>query len=379
MLKNRGLMTAIKTLRADSGSGHPTTAGMYLAVLPGYRQSCMEILVNNFDGDLRLFVSDRHLDRSVKSGVKVPGLRGVRMVRLLGDRAFIQLGHLREALTLDTLVVDLNPRSITAWTILVARRALKKRTLVWGHLHPRAGSETRTASIRHAMRRLAAGTISYTYSDQDEARRELPGQPVWVATNALYRAEDIQPGAAREPAERTDILYVGRFELAKKVDLVVKAFAVAVKDHPELRLRLVGGGSQRQQLEELAQRLFVADKVHFEGWIDGVEALRNFYSTAVCSVSPGFAGLGLTQSLGFGVPMVVAKNEPHSPEIELASTGGVVWVESDNPMSMAKGLQTAFAQRDRLPADDVWQFVRQQYSAETMAQGLNDALKGITR
>lgn len=379
MLKNRGLMRAMMNRRDGSGSVHGATAGMYLAVLPGYRQSCMETLVATFDGDLRLFVSDRHLDRTVKSGVKVPGLRQVRMVRLFGDRAFVQLGHLREALTLDTLVVDLNPRSITAWTLLVARRALKKRTLVWGHLHPRAGSETRTASIRQAMRRLAAGTISYTYSDQDEARRELPGQLVWVATNALYRAEDIQPGAARKPAERTDILYVGRFEIAKKVDLVVKAFAVAVKDHPELRLRLVGGGSQRQQLEELAQQLSVADKVHFEGWIDGVEALRNFYSTAVCSVSPGFAGLGLTQSLGFGVSMVVARDEPHSPEIELASTGGVMWVESDNPTSMADGLKSAFEQRDMLPVDEVSKFVKQHYSAETMAQGLNDALKGITR
>ncbi|MFI7583284.1 glycosyltransferase [Kocuria sp. M1N1S27] len=339
----------------------------------------MQILVDTFDGDLRLFVSDRHLDRTVKSGVRVPGLRTVRMVRLFGDRAFLQFGHLREAIALETLIIDLNPRSITAWLLLVVRRACRRRTLVWGHLHPRAGSATRTASIRHAMRRLAAGTISYTYSDQDAARRELPGQPVWVATNALYRAEDIQPGAPRGTAERTDVLYVGRFEPAKKVDLVVRAFAVAVQENPHLRLRLVGGGSQQQNLAELAENLSVADKVHFEGWVDGVEALGKYYATAVCSVSPGFAGLGLTQTLGFGVPMVVARDEPHSPEIELAGTGGVIWVDSDSPASMAEGLQSTFQQRDLLPAEDVSRFVRQQYSAETMAQGLHDALKGIQR
>ncbi|MEB2526483.1 glycosyltransferase [Kocuria rosea] len=374
MLKNRGLVEAVKRMRAGSSGDRRTAAGMYLAVLPGYRQSCMEILVDTFDGDLRLFVSDRHLDRTVKSGVRVSGLRTVRMVRLFGDRVFLQIGHLRETFALETLVVDLNPRSITAWMLLVVRRALKRRTLVWGHLHPRAGSETRTAAVRHAMRRLAAGTISYTYSDQDQARQELPGQPVWVATNALYRAKDIQPHATPEPAERTDVLYVGRFEPAKKVDLVVKAFAIAVQDSPDLRLRLVGGGSQRQQLTELAEQLSVADKVHFEGWVEGVAALRGFYSTAVCSVSPGFAGLGLTQSLGFGVPMVVAKDEPHSPEIELATTGGVIWVESDSPASMAEGLEIGFEQRGRLPVDDVAQFVREHYSAETMARGLRDAL-----
>lgn len=376
MMLKRRLSRAVHDLRAGHDDGRRRTAGMYLAVLPAYRQSCMEILVDTFDGDLRLFVSDRHLDRTVKSGVQVPGLRMVRMVRLLGNRVFLQTGHLREALSLGTLIVDLNPRSITAWMLLVVRRALKKRTLVWGHLHPRAGSETRTASIRRAMRRIATGTVSYTYSDQDAARDELPGQPVWAATNALYRAEDIHPSESPDTAERTDVVYVGRFEPAKKVDLLVKAFAAAAENHPDLRLRLVGDGSRRRYLEELSRQLSVADKVHFEGWVDGVAALGDFYARAVCSVSPGFAGLGLTQSLGFGVPMVVARDEPHSPEIELARTGGVLWVDSDSPESMAQGLETAFQQRDRLPADDVSQFVRQHYSAETMARGLRDALMG---
>lgn len=347
---------------------------MYLAVLPAYRQSCMEILVDTFDGDLRLFVSDRHLDRTVKSGVQVPGLRMVRMVRLFGDRAFLQTGHLPDALSLGTLIVDLNPRSITAWLLLLSRRLLGRRTLVWGHLHPRTGAESRTAALRRAMRHLASGTVSYTYSDQEAARHELPEQPVWVATNALYRAEDIHPAVISQAAERTDVLYVGRFEPAKKVDLVLRAFAIAVAKHPELRLRLVGGGSQQPQLEALAEELSVAGKVHFEGWVDGVTALAAFYATAVCTVSPGFAGLGLTQSLGFGIPMVVAKDEPHSPEIELVDTGGVHWVASNDPASMAQGLSDAYGQRERLPIDEVSQFVRDRYSAETMARGLRDAL-----
>ncbi|WP_035926592.1 glycosyltransferase [Kocuria rosea] len=375
MLQKRTIADAVNELRQGTDDGRRAAAGMYLAVLPAYRQSCMEILVNTFDGDLRLFVSDQHLDPSVKSGVKVPGLRTVRMVRLLGNRAFLQIDHLREALALDTLVVDLNPRSLTAWTLLLLRRALNKRTLVWGHLHPRAGSEARTASIRQAMRRLATGTISYTYSDQEQAQLELPGQPVWVATNALYRADEIHPASSVGASERTDVLYVGRFEPAKKVDLVIRAFALAERNNPDLRLRLVGGGSQRQALEELAKQLAVVGKVHFEGWVDGVAALANFYATAVCTVSPGFAGLGLTQSLGFGVPMVVAKDEPHSPEIELAGTGGVHWVESNSPESMAQGLETAFLRREQLPEEDISRLVRQQYSAETMARGLRDALK----
>ena len=71
----------------------------------------------------------------------------------------------------------------------------------------------------------------------------------------------------------------------------------------------------------LVEELGIGDKVNFAGWIDNPDSLRQFYSKAFCSASPAFAGLGLTQSLGFGVPMVVADDEPHSPEIELESTG----------------------------------------------------------
>lgn len=350
---------------------------MYLAVLPSYRQSCMELLLAGFPGRLDLYVSESHLDSSVKSGVQLPHLQYVSMRRLMGNKVFLQSGHLMQALRTDDLVVDLNPRSLTAWLLLVVRRALRRRTLVWGHLYPRSGSGSKTASARRAMRRLSSGTITYTYSDQAAAEREIPGQPVWAATNALYRAHDIQPVGPSDADARTDVLYVGRFEDAKKVPLLLESFAHAVRQQPKLRLRLVGGGSKESHLQHRAHELGIADKVIFEGWVDDVDRLKSVYKRAVCAVSPGFAGLGLTQCLGFGVPMVVSEDEPHAPEIELADTGGVIWVETDSVASMAHGLLVAWGRRGELPLNRVSDYVRVHYSAETMARGLHHALEDV--
>ncbi|WP_181821068.1 glycosyltransferase [Kocuria rosea] len=227
------------------------------------------------------------------------------------------------------------------------------------------------------MRRLASGTITYTYSDQDAAVRELPGKPVWSATNALYRARDIQPVGNFEDERRTDVLYVGRFEAAKKVPLLLESFAEALRQQPQLRLRLVGGGSQEKQLRDRAEELEIIDNVLFEGWVDDVVKLRNFYERAICAVSPGFAGLGLTQCLGFGIPMVVSKDESHAPEIELADTGGVTWFDTDHASSMAEGLLAAWETRRKLPLTQTSQYVQKHYSAESMARGLYDALQDI--
>ncbi|OLT08548.1 hypothetical protein BJF77_12650 [Kocuria sp. CNJ-770] len=227
------------------------------------------------------------------------------------------------------------------------------------------------------MRRFASGTITYTYSDQAAAEHELPGQPVWAATNALYRANDIQPVGTSKAETRKEVLYVGRFEGSKKVPLLLESFAHAVRQQPDLLLRLVGGGSQEDQLRHRAHELGIADKVIFEGWVDDVDRLKLFYERAICAVSPGFAGLGLTQCLGFGVPMVVSKDEPHAPEIELADTGGVIWVETDSTTSMAEGLLAAWRRRGELPLSLVSDYVRNHYSAESMARGLHYALEDV--
>jgi glycosyltransferase involved in cell wall biosynthesis len=224
------------------------------------------------------------------------------------------------------------------------------------------------------MRKLAHGTISYTYNDMRKARRDLPDGPVWVAPNALYPRAEIVPAEKNVEAERNEILYVGRFVETKKVDLLIQGFAIAAKSNASIRLRLVGGGQAASSLQDLVSSHGIIDRVSFDGWVEGADSLRSTYSRAFCSVSPGFAGLGLTQSLGFGVPMIVADAEPHSPEIELADSGGVTWFRSDSPHGLATAINDAWARRDKVPDFQLSEKIRSRYSAESMADGIIYAL-----
>ncbi|AXH35224.1 glycosyltransferase [Humibacter sp. BT305] len=343
----------------------------YLAVLPKYREQCMAIVQNALGDDLHLFVSSAHLDKSVKTGIPASNYTRVPMLRGPRRLAFLQLRHWREALAADVTIVDLNPRSVTAWVITAARTALRRRTLVWGHLKSQGAHN---AYLRRALRRLANGTISYTYEDREYAIGDLPAQPVWVAANALYRRIDIRP--AESDVDRTVVLYVGRLESVKKIELLIRGFSLAVDFVEDIRLTLVGDGTQRSKLADLAEQLGVLDRVDFVGWIDDVEELREYYERAICTVSTGFAGLGLTQSLGFGIPMAVARGERHSPEIELASTGAVMWFDRDSPPSLANALQALYSRRARLPDRVASSYVSDNYSAEAMAAGLLDAISG---
>jgi glycosyltransferase involved in cell wall biosynthesis len=194
---------------------------------------------------------------------------------------------------------------------------------------------------------------------------------VWVAPNALYPERFL---AASEGGDRRLILYVGRLESAKKPGLLLDAFAMVAETRPEWDLVMIGEGSLRDQLSARAESLGLCDRVQFPGAIQDVSALAALYARAHCSVSPGFVGLALTQSLGFGVPMVIADREPHSPEVEMAQLGGAVFFARDSAIGLAAALQSPDLLLDASQRSALVEQVKIRYSADAMARGLVEAV-----
>jgi glycosyltransferase involved in cell wall biosynthesis len=276
-------------------------------------------------------------------------------------------------------VVDLNPRSITAWMLLLLRRIQRKRTLVWGHIYPRKGPDSLTVPLRNFMRGLADGVICYTWQDREVVRDHNPSTRTWVAANGLYSQEEMRVDACND---RRDLVYVGRLVAEKKVELLISAFAdyrLSRDDLSRHRLVIVGDGPERANLERRVIAANLKEFVDFKGHVAEAQTLRDIYKKAICSVSPGYAGLSLTQSLGFGVPMVVARSEPHAPEIELMSDATGVWFRENDPRDLARALRSVY---DDLPAWDTRRsamvdFVSRTYSAEAMVCGFACALRNL--
>lgn len=346
---------------------------LYLAVIPFYRQHCVNALRESLGASVALYAGVRHIDPTVSTGINPEQYSRVRNHFVLGRRLLVQTGHWREVLRAKTAILDLNPRSLTVWILTVGRRMLRRRTLHWGHLHPRRGADSRTSALRRCLRRLSHGTVVYGYDSVRAAENEIPRLSVWVAPNSLY-PRDLLGTVAQ--GQRSDVLYVGRLVTDKKVDLLIRGFARSAVPQQGGRLVIVGVGDQREKLERLARDLECAQHVCFTGAITDPSDLRRRYARAFCSVSPGYAGLSLTQSLGFGVPVLVADDEPHAPEIELARFGGVSFFSSDESDELADALDQAWPGRAAIPHEKLAEPIQRYYSAEVMANGLADALKG---
>ena len=112
------------------------------------------------------------------------------------------------------------------------------------------------------------------------------------------------------------------------------------------------------------------------GHVGGYADLRKEYERALVSVSPGYAGLSLIQTLSFGVPMITGDNEPHAPEIEAAIEGeNSLFFRSGDPDSLAKAISSVFKQKERWTGRrrSISDYCAENYSAEKMAQGLSEA------
>ena len=150
--------------------------------------------------------------------------------------------------------------------------------------------------------------------------------PVCVVPVAMVVEEVVY-----DPARPREVLVVSRLESEKRIDLVLRAIKELIDDGEELRLVLLGDGSLRESLEQLAGLLGIADQVSFKGWVSEVGP---YYARASVylhlSAYEGYS-LTLMEAATIGVPIVTTDVGVVGHEL---SQDGLVVVSGDGDLAM---------------------------------------------
>jgi len=106
---------------------------------------------------------------------------------------------------------------------------------------------------------------------------------------------------------RKVLVFAGRLEAPKGVDLVLRAFTLLRVDEPDALLIVVGEGGQRRQLEHLAADLTVAGAVSFIGSVprDAVATYLGAADVFVSGSEREAISMALLEALASGLPAVV--------------------------------------------------------------------------
>lgn len=277
----------------------------------------------------------------------------------------------RDLISENIRVVELNPRCLTSWLSLLSSLILRKgKTIVWGHLLNRAGEQKRF-SARQLMLKLANGALFYTKGQMDAFRATSIGQSTisGYAPNSVVYADQV----THFSEAGRDFLYVGRLVAEKKPLVLLNAFLLACEQGlDDSRLHFVGAGDQLEALQQRLGQSPFRDRVLLHGHNNDYAFLRELYKSSVCSVSPGYVGLSITQSLSFGRPMLISEHEPHAPEIEAFIPGfNGRFFHTDDAEDLARHLLAFYLERQlwATKSAELSAQVLEKYTYEAMARG----------
>jgi glycosyltransferase involved in cell wall biosynthesis len=190
-----------------------------------------------------------------------------------------------------------------------------------------------------------------------------------------------QPGAdAGPPPSRRGmrVVYLGRVEPYKRVDLMLRALAPLVPRFPDLAIDVLGRGHDLPRLEQVARALGLADRTRFRGFVDDAERDAILARSRVCvcpSVKEGW-GITVIEANAMGVPVVATDAPGLRDAVRDGETG--LLVDSSDPASWSVQIERLLA--NDLLVDELSEAARawsRQFDWDVAAEQMADAIDAL--
>jgi phosphatidylinositol alpha-mannosyltransferase len=275
-------------------------------------------------------------------------------------RAFASVGRmLREPFDVVHVHEPLTP--LVPWIVLLRSRAPLVGTF---HVHREQGHDLYAAFaplLRPLARRLRA-RIAVSEAARRTVATHIPGD-YEIVPNAIdvARFREPRPRPAALAADRRHVLYVGRLEPRKGVDVLIRAMRDVVSTASDVTLVVAGDGPLRADLEQRAAALHVP--VMFAGRVTDEDLPAYLqHAEVVCAPALGGESFGivLLEAMACAKPVVASRIEGYEGLVgpfecaRLAPPGDadafareIGWLlESDDHRRQELGRRGAAAARD---------------------------------
>ena len=375
-------------MAAAPPSSPPTFPGCLAVlqrVLPAYRVPFFDALASACQGGLSLAAGRPRSVESIATAERLEVARFVPARNLHfgspGSPAYLcwQGGLLSwlEAWQPDALIVEANPRYLSTPRLVRWMHARRLPVLGWGLGTGSAATASGwLAQRRRSFLRSFDGMLAYsrTGADQYIAQGFSPDS-IFVALNAVAPRPTTAP-PSRSPAfgERPTILFVGRLQVRKRIDTLLRACA-ALPQALQPRLWIVGDGPARPELQTLAGSIY--PQAEFTGDQRGAD-LQPYFASADLFVLPGTGGLAVQEAMAYALPVVVAEGDGTQDDLVRPQNG---WrVPPGDVPGLTAVLQQAFSDPARLRSmgAESYRLAVEEVNIEAMVSVFVRALNQVT-
>ena len=246
------------------------------------------------------------LEREHTTGYRLQALP----IRLNGNfhlHHYPALGREIRAFQPDIVHIDEEPYNLATWQALRHARRIGARSLFfsWQNI------ERRYPPPFNWGERWVYRNVDFALAGTDDAATVLraKGYAGRLATIPQFGADPslFQP-AAQRPERPFTIGYIGRLVPEKGIDILLRA---AGQLEGDWRLRLIGGGTARAELEQLTERLGIGERVNFLGQLPSADLPAQYHALDALTL-PSLTrdnwkeqfGRVLVEAMASGVPVI---------------------------------------------------------------------------
>jgi glycosyltransferase involved in cell wall biosynthesis len=358
--------------------------GLQQRVLPAYRAPFFDALAEICAQGLSVFAGEPRPEekinttRELNSALYFPGVNR----HFLKGRLYLcwqsGLQAWLETWQPDVLIVEANPRYLQTPAAVRWMHARRRPVIGWGLGVPAIKGPL--AGLRRAARQafLRSFDALLAYSQRGAGEYAACGfeaQHIFVASNAAALRPSGPAPVRPDSAGPLTILFVGRLQARKRVDLLIQACA-ALPAPLQPRLWLVGEGPAEADLQALARQVY--PETQFFGARHGPE-LATLFQQADLFVLPGTGGLAVQQAMSYALPVIVAEGD--GTQSDLVRPGNGWTIPSDKAPALVAALAEALSDLPRLRRMGLesYRIVVEEVNVERMVAEFGKAIESVNR
>ena len=235
----------------------------------------------------------------------------------------------------DAILCLNNATQLTEYFALILSKIFRIKFIWWthGYDHDTQGRNRILKKIKkkYSLFFLKFGDKIITFSDggQNYLSKFINDDKIIVAHNTLdtvsliekynylkynFTKEQVRKEIALENDDFV-LLFSGRLNIKKKVDDAIKVVKSILNEGPNIKFIIIGDGEEKKNLEQLAG-VYVNDRIIFTCSIFDENLLAKYFYSSDLFLMPGYVGLAIIHAFSFGLPLITADVDNHSPEIE---------------------------------------------------------------